>query len=278
MYLREFIERSISALGELYSPGEARSIVLMLCESRLGTKSFTHIIEPQTEITADKCVIVNADLQRLIQGEPIQYVLGKAEFCGREFSVSKDVLIPRQETEELVSLALKILPAGGRVLDMCTGSGCIAWSVALESTASEVVGVDISDAALMMAESQFSDGRVSFLKRDVLDAPDEQLGKFDLILSNPPYILDSQKSCMRRNVLDYEPHLALFVKDEDPLVFYRAVGNWCLALMKDEGTCIVEINEDLGKMTGELFAEMGFSDIQLIKDVFEKNRLIIFSK
>lgn len=278
MLLREFIDRSISTLGESYPPEESRSIILMLCSGRLGTKSYTHIIEPQTEISTAQLEGLNNDVLRLAKGEPIQYLLGKAEFYGREFAVTPAVLIPRQETEELVSLALKFLSPKARCLDLCTGSGCIAWSVALESDASEVVGVDLSEEALSVAKSQFSDERVNFLRYDVLAEPDRGLGLFDMIVSNPPYILESQKGAMRKNVLDFEPAQALFVEDDKPLIFYEAVGRWCRALLKEGGRCVVEINEDFGVAVAELFSGMGFSGIQCVDDVFGKNRMISFRK
>ena len=278
MLLREFIDRGESRLADLYPAAEARSIVLILCSELLGTESYTHIIEPGTVVPPEKVEALESALLRLAEGEPVQYVVGRAEFFGRSFNVAPGVLIPRPETEELVELALRYVPEGGRVLDLCTGSGCIAWSVALESRAAQVVGVDISDEALDLARSQYVDGRVSFRKQDVLGEIPGDLGKFDLILSNPPYIMKSQKSQMRRNVLDFEPGLALFVPDDDPLRFYKAVGRWCSELLVDGGKAVVEINDELGGETFRLFRDMHFSDVQLINDISGKNRLVIFSK
>ena len=176
------------------------------------------------------------------------------------------------------------------ILDLCTGSGCIAWTLALEIPGSHVTAVDISDGALSVASSQdFSEemastGAVSlqFIKADVLQGPEnckEICGRqFDIIVSNPPYVMDSEKALMRTNVLDHEPHLALFVPDGDPLKFYKAIALWALALLKAGGTGIVEINEALGKETAQVFVEAGLEDVEILKDLHEKDRFVRFKK
>ena len=176
------------------------------------------------------------------------------------------------------------------ILDLCTGSGCIAWTLALEIPGSHVTAVDISDGALSVASSQdFSEemastGAVSpqFIKADVLQGPEnckEICGRqFDIIVSNPPYVMDSEKALMRTNVLDHEPHLALFVPDEDPLKFYKAIALWALALLKAGGTGIVEINEALGKETAQVFVEAGLKDVEILKDLHGKDRFVRFKK
>ena len=241
--------------------------MLMLCESSLGTKNYTHIVEPEYQVPAAKEPELEAAMERLCTGEPIQYVLGKADFYGRTFKVSPSVLIPRPETELLCREAIKIAErmvrmrsAYGknklRILDLCTGSGCIAWTMALEIPGSEVVGVDISNDALKVACSQTFEeidknhSSISFVQGDVLEADLlPEIGKFDLILSNPPYIKESEKAKMRRNVLEHEPALALFVPDEDPQLFYRAVGFLAKRLLNPEGFGLVEINETEGPQT-----------------------------
>jgi release factor glutamine methyltransferase len=183
-----------------------------------------------------------------------------------------------------VEAAAKLNP---RVLDLCTGSGCIAWTLALELPRAEVTAVDISDGALAVASAQdFADEMArtgatapEFLKSDIL-APASQKsfsGKYDIILSNPPYVMDSEKALMRSNVLDYEPHLALFVADSDPLVFYRAVAQWAAALLAPDGVGLVEINEALGEETAEVFRLEGFLNAVVIKDLYEKDRFVRFS-
>jgi len=223
-----------------------------------------------------------------------------SEFCGRKFHVTPDVLIPRPETELLVREAVKRAdrirrmrsPYGKsaepvRVLDLCTGSGCIAWSVALEVPGVQVVGVDISDGALDVARGQDFAAEIKntgalppvFVKADVLDtAQDFSYGPFDLILSNPPYILEKEKALMRPNVLDYEPGQALFVPDEDPLLFYRAIAAWSQRFFAAEGSGLTEINEELGADTQAVFTSAGFQDVEQVKDFFDKTRFVFYRK
>ena len=279
MLLTAFIDGGTASLQSLYPVEEARNIMLILCCGRLDTQRYTHIVEPSFEIPPSFADILESDLKRLESGEPVQYVLGKTSFRGRDFKVDGRVLIPRPETEELVDLVLRNIRRGSRVLDLCTGSGCIAWSLALESEASEIVGIDVSRDALDVAEAQYSDKRVHFFEGDILESPSaEKMGRFDVIVSNPPYIMTGEKSGMRVNVLDYEPGLALFVPDEDPLRFYRAVADWAGELLNDGGFGAVEINERFVVETIDLFRSAGFIDVQSIEDIFGKNRFVSFRK
>ena len=224
-------------------------------------------------------------MERLSEGEPIQYVLGYAEFSGRKFKVNPAVLIPRPETELLVEEAVRMLRAVGpkpRVLDLCTGSGCIAWSVAFGAPGAEVTAADISPEALGLAETQFSvlPAEVTapvFVRSDVLATCPEIDGIFDLLVSNPPYVMEKEKSLMRRNVLGYEPGLALFVPDDDPLLFYRAMATAATRLLAPTGVGIVEINEALGPETEEIFRSAGYSETEIIRDFFAKDRFVKFS-
>ena len=256
-------------------------MVLMLCEDRLGVRNYTHIIEPLTGIPPESLPGLQEDLRRLMASEPLQYVLGWTEFYGRRFAVSPAVLIPRPETEQLVKEVVSFavnLDRPARVLDLCTGSGCIAWSVKKEIPDTEVVAVDISDDALAVASSQFEGPSPLFVRADVLDtALDFPYGTFDVIVSNPPYILDGQKALMRANVLEYEPHMALFVPDDDPLLFYRAVSAWAVRLLSADGAGFVEINEDLGPETAAVFSADGWQKVSIISDFFGKQRFIRFS-
>ena len=289
MLLKDFIKQGASRLEQLYPSAEARNIILMLCEYRLGTKNYTHIVEPQRTIDDIFLKTLEDDLERLSAGEPVQYVLGFAEFCGHKFKVTPDVLIPRPETEILCQEAMKIGKAHHpvRILDLCTGSGCIAWTLALGIPGAEVIGIDISERAVAVAREQDFDlllkerGAIApkFIVADVLEDPARLgLGEFDLILSNPPYIMESQKDLMRANVLDYEPPLALFVPDEDPLIFYKAVAGWARNLLSPEGKGIVEINELSGKETLEVFSEGGFPRSEIIKDFSGKDRFVLYSR
>lgn len=280
MLLKDFVTEGTRALESLYPTEEARSIILMLCERLAGTKSYTHVVEPGYELSPEVSESVQAALLRLQAGEPIQYVLGVAEFCGHEFVVGPDVLIPRPETEQLAMEAAELARRGSpaRVLDLCTGSGCIAWTVALASPEAEVIGVDISDGALQVASSQPLPASPVFLKADVLDVDQPfEHGQFDLILSNPPYIKDCEKTLMRTNVLDFEPATALFVPDADPLVFYRAIALWSLKYMLPSGVGLTEINETLGPETAQIFMDAGFGNVEVVKDIFGKDRFVRYS-
>ena len=281
--LKDFLRGGLTDLEPLYPAEEARNILMSLCESRLGVARYAYITDPDFPVEESSGIF--KDLERLSKGEPLQYVLGHAEFRGRRFKVTPDVLIPRPETESLCEEALKF-PAK-RILDLCTGSGCIAWTMALEAKGAETFGIDISPAALEIARGQdFSEEieatgshRPVFIEYDILrDEIPFEPESFDLILSNPPYIMESQRESMRLNVVGFEPHLALFVPDGDPLVFYRAVARGSGRLLSPGGTGIVEINEDLGPQTMDVFLEAGFSESRILNDFFGKNRFVLFSK
>ena len=300
MLLADFIKKGVAALEPLYPTAEAHSIVLMLCESRSGIKSHTHIVRPRYDIDKKAEQPLAEAMLRLQAGEPIQYVIGRTDFCGHSFKVNRNVLIPRPETELLVREAIKIagriqrmrIPYGKsaepvRVLDLCTGSGNIAWSVALGVPGARVVGVDISEAALDVARSQNFSADLkatgalapTFVAADVLDTEQEfNYGSFDLILSNPPYIMEKERALLRKNVVDYEPASALFVPDDDPLLFYRAVARWSERFLSPEGKGLTEINEVLPKETVAVFRDSGFGEIDVVKDFFDKNRFVFYMK
>ena len=300
MLLAEFVKAGTKALESLYPQKEARSIVLMLCEEVLGTENYTHIVEPEFKIDDKKLPELEAAMERLKKMEPVQYVLGHTEFDGRTFKVDPAVLIPRPETELLCRDAIKLgmrvyrmrSPYGKnaepvRILDLCTGSGCIAWTMALSIPGSRVTAVDISDAALEVAAGQdFASElksketfRPEFMKADVLDSEQEiELGPFDMVLSNPPYIMESEKEDMRRNVLEYEPESALFVPDDDPLLFYRAIARWSQRFMSPDGVGLSEVNESLARQTETVFKAAGYAHTEIVRDLSDKNRYIIYHK
>lgn len=300
MLLAEFVKAGTKALESLYPQKEARSIVLMLCEEVLGTENYTHIVEPEFKIDDKKLPELEAAMERLKKMEPVQYVLGHTEFYGRTFKVDPAVLIPRPETELLCRDAIKLgmrvyrmrSPYGKnaepvRILDLCTGSGCIAWTMALSIPGSRVTAVDISDAALEVAAGQdFASELKSketfkpeFIKADVLDSEQEiELGTFDMVLSNPPYIMESEKEDMRRNVLEYEPESALFVPDDDPLLFYRAIARWSQRFMSPDGVGLSEVNETLARQTETVFKAAGYAHTEIVRDLSDKNRYIIYHK
>ena len=318
MLLSAFIRDGLTRLETLYPSPEARGLVLMLCEERLGVKSYTHIVEPDTAVPQERLPELESDLERLCAGEPVQYVLGVAEFCGHRFRVGPGVLVPRPETELLVGAGVNALRGmelghSPRVLDLCTGSGCIAWSVAMEIADAEVIGIDLSETALDYAVSQFSpaggqqvapdehfrsEARTGslarqgqacwcrpekqspiFLRADVLDTEqDFPYGPFDLIVSNPPYVMEREKALMRPNVLDWEPEEALFVPDDDPLRFYRAIARWAQRFLRPGGVGLVEINESLGLETADVFRLAGLKNIEIQRDFFGKARIVRFKK
>lgn len=254
----------------LYPPQEEKAILHWLGQEHL----------PQAEY--DKAI------ERLKTGEPLQYVLGKAWFYGRDYHVTPAVLIPRQETEILVDEALKEIRrrklSEPRCLDLCTGSGCIAWTMALDSPGAKVEAVDISLDALKVASSQpFDTGLPAcsprFLQGDVL-RPDslDIAGEYDVILSNPPYVRESEAALMHRNVLEHEPSLALFVSDDDPLIFYRCVAGIAARHLRRGGFGIVEVNEAFSGQVGALFSDVGLKGVRTIFDLCDKPRHVYFEK
>lgn len=260
----------------------------LLLLKRFSIRSYDHILDPSAELSTDRLEILQDDLSRLLRSEPVQYVLGECEFCSRSFKVAPGVLIPRPETEILVSEALKLLREKGianpRVLDLCTGSGCIAWSIALDCPGAGVYATDISQQALEIARGQFPQvppGCLTpeFLLADLLSSPPGALSrdeeKFDLIVSNPPYIMPSEKAQMHSNVLDYEPGLALFAPEDDPVVFYKAIDCWASALLKKEGAAIVEINSLIPEATIGAFSH--FRSARIINDLSSRPRFILLS-
>ena len=288
MLLRDLISKGTETISQAFPEREAREMVLMFLQHSIGTSRHTHILEPSYEVSDDAVVGAMSAFERMASGEPIQYIIGKAYFYDREFNVTPDVLIPRPETELLVRAAVNWARRSGRetmrIADLCTGSGCIAWSMALELPGAEVTAVDISDGALAVAAGQESGSAAAgcpcevvapkFIKADVLAGPVEGLGTFDMILSNPPYVMDSEKALMRKNVLEHEPWLALFVPDDDPLLFYRAVAAWARQLLKPDGLCLVEINESLGRQTAKVFEDTGFRDVEVLQDLNSRDRFI----
>ncbi|MBQ8048513.1 MAG: peptide chain release factor N(5)-glutamine methyltransferase [Bacteroidales bacterium] len=300
MLLKGLIKEGTDIISSMYPEREAREMVFAYLESVIGTRRHTHIIEPEYQVDDEAASQAVEAFRRMASGEPLQYVTGKAYFYGREFNVTPDVLIPRPETELLCRAVIDFVKMKSevRILDLCTGSGCIAWTLALEIPGAQVMAVDISEGALAVASAQDFADEMSrtcavapdFLKADVLSChpepslchPERSEGSlpshFDIIVSNPPYVMDSEKALMRKNVLDHEPHLALFVPDDDPLLFYRAVAQWALQLLKPGGFGIVEINEALGEETAEIYRRNGFSAVTIIKDLNDKDRFVSFRR
>ena len=263
---------SLSELLTSYPKEEAENLVFWLLEHHLGLKrSDLHLAIP-TELPS----ALLADFQRLLTGEPIQYILGEAPFYGRSFAVTRDTLIPRNETEELVHLILKENPSPGlRVLDLGTGTGCIPISLAVELKSPKVYALDVSAAALEVARKNAAalGAQVEFLEGDLLGSIPE-VAPLDLIVSNPPYVPLRDQTEMHANVLNFEPYLALFVPDEDPLVFYRAIGNWGQQLLKSGGKLYLEIYENLADELVQLLLLQGYLHPQVHQDLNGKKRMI----
>lgn len=288
MLLRDFIRESVKVLKTLYPEPEARSMVLLLCQERLGVMSYTHIIEPGVQVPEEGLPGLREDVARMGAGEPIQYVLGYTEFRGRIFKTDRRALIPRIETELLVEEAIRlsrdIPPREGplRVLDLCTGSGCVAWSLAYELPGAVVTAADLSGDALALARSQFRRlpskvVRPVFMKGDILDFS-SPFPECDLFTANPPYITLPEKEFMRPNVLDWEPHMALFAPESDPLAFHKALAVWAGRLLREGGAGVVEINEDLGAESLEVFRKAGFTGARIVADFAGKERFVSFRK
>ncbi|MEB2778839.1 peptide chain release factor N(5)-glutamine methyltransferase [Algoriphagus sp. C2-6-M1] len=257
-----------------YDMQESESLVSWLFEHHLGWKRTENLNKADESSFPPKLF---EDLERLKTGEPIQYILGKGPFYGREFLVSPATLIPRNETEELVHLIIKQNPkAGLKILDIGTGTGCIPISLALEMNSPEIFAMDISEDALVIARQNADvlGAKVTFTKCDILIQTPE-VGELDILVCNPPYIPEQEKIEMHRNVLDFEPELALFVSNDDPLIFYRAIAQKGKQLLKTGGKLYFEINEKYGKEVAALMQAMGYLDVQLLKDINGKDRITV---
>ena len=266
-----------------YEDGEARAIARILIEELFGL-SYTDIVCGATDqLSADDTLRLDTAVRRIEQGEPLQHVLGYADFCGNHFGVNASVLIPRPETEWLVDEGERLIngvsnatpPAPKRILDIGTGSGCIAISLKLRLGEAYVEAWDISEEALRTAESNAKalKAEVAFCKRDALRA-EESVAPWDLIVSNPPYICDSERSAMDDNVLLHEPHTALFVPDDDPLRFYRAIARYAQSSLSNGGSLLFECNTRYAKATGEMMREMGFEEVTVNDDCFGLPRFV----
>ena len=263
-----------------YDDGEARAIARILIEELFGL-SYADIVCGATEqLSADDTLRLDTAVRRIEQGEPLQHVLGYADFCGNRFSVNSSVLIPRPETEWLVDEGAKLMSTTAtsspkRILDIGTGSGCIAISLKLRLGDAYVEAWDISEEALRTAQDNADalKAEVVFRKRDALRA-DNTAAPWDLIVSNPPYICDSERSAMDDNVLLHEPHTALFVPDDDPLRFYRAIARYALLTLNIGGSLLFECNTRYAEATGTMLRDMGFEEVTVSDDCFNLPRFV----
>ncbi len=272
MTVRHIIHDIRNSVEPLYGLREAESIARMVVCVRLD-----YNLSQLVAHYDDKVEITDLDniIAELSNGRPVQYVLGKAEFCEAEFEVAEGVLIPRPETEELVYRIAEAAKRGARILDIGTGSGAIAISLARLIEGAEVVAVDISKEALAIARrnAERLGAKVEFVEADALGDL-SLLGEFDIIVSNPPYIPQSDIADMRKNVVEFEPHIALFVPDDDILRFYRATAENALKMLREEGAMWFEIYEKAGEQMCEMLREMGFSRNEVIADANLKPRMV----
>ena len=277
MVLKEFKEAFSKQLSEKYPKTEIDTFFFILVEEYLDLQRIDTVLKPEFLITTNKLSLLNLALQRLQNEEPIQYILGKTEFYGFSFLVNKNTLIPRPETEELVETILEGANTfkALQILDIGTGSGCIPISLAKKLPKATIFAIDVSKEALAIAKQNASRNNVAinFLQEDILKA--EILAqKFDIIVSNPPYVRALEKVAIKNNVLANEPHIALFVEDNNPLIFYDKIANLAKKYLRKNGMLYFEINEYLGKEMIDLLVLKGFKDIQLKKDLFGKDRIL----
>lgn len=262
-------------LEPLYGNGEARAITDYVLDVCFGLSKADILCGAVEEMTAEKTAELNKIFGRLMEGEPVQYVLGRAEFCGRWFDVRPGVLIPRPETEELCAWITADSKASGspKVLDIGTGSGCIAITLQLDMPESNVTAWDISADALDVARenAQQLGANVNFVKQDALNAKPE--GEWDVIVSNPPYICEKEKKDMAVNVLEHEPHTALFVPDADPLLFYRAITRLAVQTLNKGGRLYFEINPIYADDTCRMMQAEGMTAVELRSDMYGKQRM-----
>ena len=272
-------------LHGLYDEAEIETFIAFCFEDFINVKRFEISLKANDTISESELLKFNFAVKELKKHKPIQHILGKADFYGLKFIVSKNVLIPRPETEELVQLVIKenqynsILDTSYSILDIGTGSGCIAIALKKNIPDAGIYAIDVSEEALMIAEqnAELNNVNINFIKQDILSSvlANELFKKtLDLIVSNPPYIRELERKQMSANVLNYEPHLALFVPDDNPLIFYKGIANFAIKHLKPQGKLYLEINEYFGEETKELLEKKGFKDVVLIKDINGKNRIL----
>lgn len=273
-------------LDGIYPKEEVDAFFYRCIEHYLGLERFVLVVRPKTMVTKEEEQPLYEALTQLKQERPLQYILGTTHFMDMEFAVNEDVLIPRPETEELVQWIMDDVEnqksesehriSEIRILDIGTGSGCIAISLAKYIPTAKVYALDISEKALEVARknAEANSVDVTFFKQSILDPGLDLELDFDVIVSNPPYVRELEKKEIKKNVVDHEPHLALFVSDEDPLLFYRAIAHFANRNLSKNGGLYLEINQYLGAESQSLLKAHNFSEIELRKDIFGNDRMI----
>lgn len=263
----------LQRLQEKYDVREARALYELIMERRFGLSRTDILLGKDTTLSEKDKAELQIIVDRVAKGEPVQYVLGSEEFCGREFLVGPGVLIPRPETQQLVRLVEQNVAPGSSVLDIGTGSGCIAITLALADY--KVTAFDVSEEALSYARKNAErlGVEVEFVMQNILCSSLEGR-RWGTIVSNPPYICKSEAKAMEENVLEHEPHLALFVPDDDLLLFYRAIAEYGLQHLTDEGWLFFETNRAYAHQVGELLSESGYKDVKIFNDQYDNERFV----
>ena len=277
MTIRNYRSQFIQTLTPIYDATEAESFFYLILENRLQMKRVDLALHPEIEFSESQLQDYNDILKKLEQQIPIQYILGSTSFYGLEFEVNENVLIPRPETEELVSWILSNHDSSThlKILDIGTGSGCIAIALAKNLPNAQVFAIDVSEKALATAKNNAdrNEVKVNFIKQDILNTENLEQS-FDIIVSNPPYVRNLEKDEIKQNVLTHEPHLALFVEDQNALIFYDKIANLSQRHLNPNGQLYFEINQYLGKEMVQLLEQKGFSAVELRKDIYDNDRMI----
>tara|TARA_R110002050_G_scaffold204327_1_gene339665 strand:- start:152564 stop:153424 length:861 start_codon:yes stop_codon:yes gene_type:complete len=264
-------------LDHLYDPNEVDSFFRLLLEFELNVRRLDLLKEPDLRMSESQLLTFISFSRRLVNFEPIQYIIGATDFMGLNLHVSPSVLVPRPETEELVNWVVQTVDNSAplEIIDIGTGSGCIALALKTAMPKTYLTGVDVKREALEVAQKNGTDTgiHVDWKMRDALNMPGD-VDKYDVVVSNPPYVLNSEKQLMSPNVLNFEPHSALFVDDEDPLLFYEAISNWAINSIRKGGYLFFEINEKYAQQTLDLLTEYGFQEVTIKDDIFDKPRMI----
>ena len=269
-------------LCSVYDKDESNAMILILLKHYFNIDRVKMALEPNLRLSESEILKIHFAVKDLLKNKPIQYIIGKTEFCDLKFKVNESVLIPRPETSELVRLIVNSRQpsAISNIIDIGTGSGCIAISLAKVFPHSQVYAMDISEKALTTAKENAIDNNVNvtFIHDDILSLRDNIERKFDIIVSNPPYVRELEKAEMRDNVLKWEPHNALFVTDDNPLIFYRSILEFAKEYLNENGEIWFETNEFLGKEMTSLCKEFGYSDVKIFKDFRDKERFMKLKK
>jgi len=284
MTIRAYRTHFIQELSSIYEEGEAESFFYLILEAKHQLKRIDLALQPDLTFSEVELVVWNSILADLKKEIPVQYLLGKTNFYGLDFEVNENVLIPRPETEELVEWIMqdcskREMTNNFSILDIGTGSGCIPISLKKQLPQAKVSAIDVSEKALEVAKgnAKLNGVEVNFILQNILETAN-LLESYDVIVSNPPYVRNLEKQEIKNNVLEYEPHLALFVADDDALIFYRKIGTLALKSLRPNGKLFFEINQYLGKETVDLLKDLGFQKVELRKDIYGNDRMILALK